>query len=101
MDAWSQSFSISSASVLHSCIVFTTLFPATGQGAPDDFKRFLQEQKSHSTSLMPVRASGTGKVCRHSEQVTAMVPLSFFTQTAALVGLPISSISGELLEREW
>src|SRR6185369_448247 len=51
-------------------------------------KRMRQEQKSHSASLMPFRADETGKVRKHSEQVTAIVPLSFFTHTAALFGLP-------------
>src|SRR4051794_9568821 len=48
----------------------------------------MQEQKSHSASFTPFSGFETGKVRRHSEHVTATVPLSFFTQTAALLGLP-------------
>src|SRR5579863_2424768 len=51
-------------------------------------KRITLEQKSHSASLIPFWVFDTGKVRRHSEHVTAIVPLSFFTHTAALLGLP-------------
>jgi hypothetical protein len=46
-------------------------------------KRTTQEQKSHSASFTPFETSDTGKVRKHSEHVTAKVPLSFFTETAA------------------
>lgn len=46
-------------------------------------KGTMLEQKSHSASLGPFVTSVTGKVRKHSEQVTAIVPLSFVTQTAA------------------
>src|SRR3954464_1746205 len=52
-------------------------------------KRTTQEQKSHSASLTPLSTAETGNVRKHSEHVTAMVPLSFFTHTAALFGFPI------------
>jgi hypothetical protein len=50
-------------------------------------KRIIHAQKSHSDSLIPLSAPDTGKVRRHSEHVTAIVPLSFLTHTAALLGL--------------
>src|SRR3954451_17286397 len=59
---------------------------ASVRRSPIISKRMTQEQKSHSASLMPFRADETGNVRKHSEHVTAIVPLSFFTQTAALFG---------------
>jgi hypothetical protein len=49
----------------------------------------IQQQKSHSALLTPFATFDTGKVRKHSEHVTAIVPLSFLTQTAAWFGLPV------------
>jgi len=61
--------------------------------------RTTQEQKSHSASLWPLRAAEMGKVRRHCEQVTATVPLSFVTQTAAWFGLPVFGRVGSSCKR--
>ncbi len=56
--------------------------------------RIAQEQNSHPTVLIPVMASSTGNVRRQSVHVTAMRPLPFLTQTAALSGLPMRGRAG-------
>lgn len=55
-------------------------------------KRTIHEQKSHSASFTPLDTPATGNVRKHSEHVTATVPLLFMTHTAAWVGLLRSKI---------
>jgi hypothetical protein len=61
---------------------------------PMNSNRITQVQNSHSTVLIPLVGSSTGNVRKQSVQVTATMPLSFFTQTAALSDLPMRGRGG-------
>jgi hypothetical protein len=64
----------------------------------DDLEAIGVSQKAHLTSFTPPKATSTGNVRRRCVQVTASVPLWFFTHTAALSDRPTRGRIGGLEE---